>query len=409
MPFDHWNENVVILGIPYGSENFVKGFWDKKLNDLKDEVAYFKSFHYLTLQAKAIISKSKLLPKMSYVGSTLIMPGEIMAKVDDSMLKFVGPHGKTFLTIENFAGSKDVGGINYAHIVLHCAIMFIRNALCYVKHRKENAEINNDRDYFIEYNIGHQLSNMFNYVCDNRTPHAFQPNFIYQYVLEYLKLFKQIGISDEDLLSCKVRVIYHTIVERLNYQNFNPKNRILHLSVLPNYLTSFNFKVHYNLLPVKSKFMHYALDNESRCKFCKIGFETNVHIFAKCLKLKIVWDFFDEVMALLNINFNFAIQRNVLHHFGVMTIDFPKGRDFKLLVYLNTIINHQLWKYRNQCVHENAIFDYLVLISRIIKSVGSRKNFQQRMLTDTKKIFRLDELFNVMITLRNITFSIDNG
>ena len=58
-----------------------------------------------------------------------------MAKIDDIMLKFIIPHGKTFLTIENLAGSKDVGGINYAHIVLHCAIMFIRNVLYYVKHR----------------------------------------------------------------------------------------------------------------------------------------------------------------------------------------------------------------------------------------------------------------------------------
>ena len=49
------------------------------------------------------------------------------------------------------------------------------------------------------------------------------------------------------------------------------------------------------------------------------------------------------------------------------------------------------------------------LISRIMKSVGSRKNFQQRMLTDSKKVFRIDELFNAMVTIKNITQSVDYG
>ena len=94
----------------------------------------------------------------------------------------------------------------------------------------------------------------------------------------------------------------------------------MHISVLPNYLKSFNFKVHYNLLPVKAKFLRYELDNESRCKFCCIGYESIDHIFAKCVKLGIVWDFFDETMALLNINFSFTRQRGILHSFDVMNI-----------------------------------------------------------------------------------------
>ena len=84
-----------------------------------------------------------------------------------------------------------------------------------------------------------------------------------------LKLFKQIGVNEEDLLSCKVSVIYHKVLENMNLHNFSTKYRILHLSLLPNYLKSFNFKVHYNLLPVKSKFIPYGLDNN--CKFCSIG------------------------------------------------------------------------------------------------------------------------------------------
>ena len=58
-----------------------------------------------------------------------MIPDTIMGRIDDVMLKFVVPHGKTFLTIERLAASKDMGGINYAHIVLHCNIMLLRNVL----------------------------------------------------------------------------------------------------------------------------------------------------------------------------------------------------------------------------------------------------------------------------------------
>ena len=61
LPFNHWNENMIILGIPYGSEEFINSFRKQKILDLNKEVVYFRSFHYHTLQAKAIISKSKLI------------------------------------------------------------------------------------------------------------------------------------------------------------------------------------------------------------------------------------------------------------------------------------------------------------------------------------------------------------
>ena len=214
LPFNHWNQNSIILGIPYGSEEFVGNFWVDKFNAFKEEVSYFKSFHYLTMQAKAIISKSKLLPKISYLASTLVIPATIMAKIDNELLRFVVPHGKTFLTVENLAANKDMGGINYAHIVLHSSIMFLRNVLNYVKLRKDNLCIN-DYDYFIEFNIGQQLSSLFHFVADNRISHAAPLNSVYQYTLDVLKMFKQIGVTDEDLLSCKVNVIYHKSVRKI--------------------------------------------------------------------------------------------------------------------------------------------------------------------------------------------------
>ena len=109
-------------------------------------------------------------------------------------------------------------------------------------------------------------------------------------------------------------------------------------------------------------------------------------------------------MAAVYLNFSFHVQRSILH---VMTVQISVKKDVVLLLYLHTVINHQLWKLRNNCVHENARFDHQSLISKVIRSVGSRKNFQQKMISSRKKIPRIDELFTSMVTLKNITF--DNG
>ena len=31
LPFNNWNKNLVILGVPYGSSKFIKDFWVEKL------------------------------------------------------------------------------------------------------------------------------------------------------------------------------------------------------------------------------------------------------------------------------------------------------------------------------------------------------------------------------------------
>ena len=81
LPFNHWNKNMIILGIPYGDRHFVKSFWNKKFENFDREAKYFQSFTYLTIQAKAIISKSILMPKLSYYGSVLPIPSDTKKKL----------------------------------------------------------------------------------------------------------------------------------------------------------------------------------------------------------------------------------------------------------------------------------------------------------------------------------------
>ena len=347
------------------------------------------------------------------MSSILLTPKEIRDKIDDRLLRFAVPHKKTFLKIANLAAKRDMGGFGLAHITLHSDIMLTRNVLEYMKNREEGITLTKDQ-FFIEYNIGHQLSLLWDLSINNNTCHAFQPNETYRYILDFLKMLKQWGIDKDVLLKTKVKPIYQSILDKMNEFNYTVRWRALHSRLFPNYLISFNYKVHFNLLPVKSKFQDFALDNESRCVFCNIGFETATHIFVKCTRLGILWDFLDEVMALMDINYRFSIKRKVQYQYELMNIRFTSsrgGNELKLILYLNTIINYHIWKVRNDCVHNGEIFNYEKIVNKLIRSVGARKNLQNHFNSNQRslKITRIEELFSSMITLTNLTFQFDNG
>ena len=410
LPFEHWNENCIILGIPYGSDKFIEDFWREKFLEFEKEVRYFQSYNFLTLQAKSIISKSKLLPKLSYLGSVLPIPSNFKGRIDSKLLGFVVPHTRTFLKIENLAANKHMGGIGLAHVNLHCEIMLVKSVMLYMRKKVEDGILTPNQYYYIEYNIGHQVSALWDLPVNNSTLHAFCPNGFYSYVLQVLKKLKGLGITRDDMVTGNVSLIYKNALAKLNGYNISPRWKVLHMKVIPNYLISFNYKVHFNLLPVKSKFADYRLDNDSRCPFCDFGFETLFHIMGKCVKLGVVWDYMDELMALMNINYKFSDKRKHLHEFEVMNIR-PMAQDFKLILYMTTIINYDLWKYRNLCVYDDRNFDPRVFVSKLIRSVGARKRLQEYLHTDSDiyKVNRIEELLNTMVFLQNISFSYDNG
>ena len=192
-----------------------------------------------------------------------------------------------------------------------------------------------------------------------------------------MKQLKELGIKKEDLLKQKVKTIYGLILDKMNYHNFNLRWKMLHLKIFPNYLISFNYKVHYNLLPVRSKFQNYALDNDSRCTFCNFGFETIIHIFGKCTKLTILWDYLNEVMAIMNIDYNFSAKRMLQYEFEIMNIRHTSRNashkiEYIIIIYLTCIINYHLWKTRNEIVHHAKVFDYQTVVNKLIRSVAAR-------------------------------------
>ena len=114
-----------------------------------------------------------------------------------------------------------------------------------------------------------------------------------------------------------------------------------------------------------------------------------------------LWDFFDELMLILNIDYRFSQKRTVLWEYEVMNIKCNR-KDIKIVMYLNNIVNYHIWKMRNRCIYEGYQFDFVDIISRLIKSVGARKRLQASIYNDELKVGRLDEIISAMIMLHDL-------
>ena len=112
----------------------------------------------MTYQAKAVISKS--MPKLSYLGSVLPMPNNIRTKVNERLLKFVIPHGRTFLDVNDLSARISMGGIAIANVNLHCDIMIIRSVMAYLKQKMDGNPLTPSQ-MLIEYHLGHKICYQF--------------------------------------------------------------------------------------------------------------------------------------------------------------------------------------------------------------------------------------------------------
>ena len=209
--------------------------------------------------------------------SVHVMPIAFQNSLNKALLSFLVPFSSKNMTnteifnkITKFAAPKHLGGYGVDHISIHADLFLLKSVMRYMKCKVENVTLSNDL-FFVEYNLGVQLARMFGFHINNRTPHAYQPSTVYSYVMEIIQVYK---ITRDELVLGSVNKIYKRIIFSLNESNSKFKyNRIL-CNALPSYLQSFNFRLYNDLLPVNTKFRHYALDNDSCCYFCCEGPES---------------------------------------------------------------------------------------------------------------------------------------
>ena len=279
LPSTNWNVNLVILGIPYGNKSFVKQYWKDIVSDIRGCLADYNNV-YTTFDAKSIISKSLILPKISYVATVLDIPLEIKRSLESMIFRNIIPNGKTFVSLMDLAQKRKFGGYNIDHTSIHASVFSLIPIFKYVKNKIENIPLTKEQ-FFIEYNLGIYLANVLGIPVNNSTPHRLTPMKPYANILKFLR---EMHISREDLMSGKVKSVYEKIIFSKNKVHGNfPKWSRLHSPVLPNYLKTFNYRASVDILPCKTKFVEFGLDTDSRCNFCQLHPDTIPYVFCNCL------------------------------------------------------------------------------------------------------------------------------
>ena len=248
---------------------------------------------------------------------------------------------------------------------------------------------------------------MFGFHINNHTPHAYQPSTVYSYVMEIIQVYK---ITRDELVLGSVNKIYKRIIFSLNESNSKFKyNRIL-CNALPSYLQSFNFRLYNDLLPVNTKFRHYALDNDSCCYFCCVGPESIFHVFGSCEKLKTLWKIASETVQLVtNFSFDFENNRkNMIIDLVHVNLENRRDKYEKFLIYFNTVINHSIWKIRNEIKFEFKVFKFVNLINKINRSIRGRKNVDEKLI-ETRRIPFLRDLCSTFTIVSRRYMPYDNG
>ena len=78
----------------------------------------------------------------------------------------------------------------------------------------------------------------------------------------------------------------------------------------------------------------------------------------------------------------------------------------KLILYVDTIVNHNIWKTRNKIFHENEKFDIYKLISKISASLCARRAIEntENRLTASKKVEFLHEYLVAFCSIKDAMF-----
>ena len=107
---------------------------------------------------------------------------------------------------------KDHGGYNITNITNHGDLTYLKNVSKYVKIRTQHLELDAQAT-FIEHQIGHTLSHLFNLNQLNHLPHKTLPSPYYRHTLD---LIKKYDITKNEFECGKIKNIYTRIISDLS-------------------------------------------------------------------------------------------------------------------------------------------------------------------------------------------------
>ena len=204
-PLPRTNLSLPLLGIVIGSPSGSSSEWNRVFYRFKTEVKKLSAYT-LTHNAKALLTKSKLLPLITFTAHIYPFSAYLRREISNKIENFIAGDSRLVLPIDTLELPLNQGGNTVPNITLYCDILYLKPLAEDCQHRKENTELT-PACALIEYNIGLQLSRLSSSPFRNFLPHAESLNRLYSYVLA---LCKKYNLSFEELRNFQTRAIYNS-------------------------------------------------------------------------------------------------------------------------------------------------------------------------------------------------------
>ena len=133
-----------------------------------------------------LLSKTKLLPLITYTSNTYLLTTRLRLEINETIENFVSRNANSIIPITILMLPTHLGGYPGANIPINCDLIFLKPIYEYCKHRKNDTHPTPQTS--IEYHIGQQLSRQYNLSFRNYLPHSLLPNTFYSCALFMQKI-----------------------------------------------------------------------------------------------------------------------------------------------------------------------------------------------------------------------------
>ena len=368
-----WNEEtgLKVLGIHFFNDQgyTINYNWLKVLQKMEKKIT-FQKYRNLSLKGKITILNTTILAKVWYLATVYAMPRWAEKRMNKTIFKFMWGEGPEPIKREILYLPKNRGGLGLINITSQGKALRLKH-LFYIPIQGNIQKWIHFARYWVATRL-HKHHTDWKFLNDNLTPTYNGPER--ELPNHYKKLLDDFTEHKTKILQTEqktTKTIYNAICQNENdkiqvqvqitWQNAFRK-RIQWEKLWTHTYNSYNtgkpndivYKILHNCLPTRTRMKHnrnnYSNYN-TKCKHCKRGDETTLHIFARCTHAQQIWKTYQHIYESLLPNTIFIYEEVAL------TINLQEPnitiQKIKLLLTITTIILYELWISRNKCEKEN--------------------------------------------------------
>jgi len=372
---------IKIYGVTFSKTNYSKTNWDQLHQKLFNVLNTFRS-RDISFQGKSTVIHSLACSKLWYIGSIFPLPKLMADRFTRLIFQFFW--GSTFEPVRRTVMMNDIyhGGFSLINISIKLKAFMLSHI------KKLINEPKNIWSSFAIYWIGMYLRKHNSSFASLQIPHSTYIPPFYTACLstyrEFIALYPDISfhtLSTKEFYTLLMKpIITKPKIERIFPQiQFVETWRDIHSPFFESYLSTLNWKIVHQIIPVNYDWWKRNVSKNKNCNFCK-NVETISHLFCECSLIQPLWQLiFAFVSNYYGKDIRFSSEIILFNNLPIA----PSPDIRTVCSYLLAIGKSSIWKCRNEVqYHKKIITSDSIIMNFIYK-------LKFRILVDFQRFSRM--------------------